>query len=103
MKKPVKILLIVLAVFVALSVVKNAVAQSVLTSALSRAAHVPVRVGGVSLSFISASIRIKNVQVHNPSGFSDKTMVDVPQVYIDFEPGELLKGRAQFKEVRLEL
>ena len=103
MKKAVKMVVIGLVALVVLSVVKNSIFQSILTSALSGAAHVPVRVGSVDLSFLSASIRLKNLQVHNPSGFHEPLMIDIPQVFIDFEPGELFQGRAHFKEVRLEL
>ena len=103
MKKAIQIVVIVIVALVALSVFKNAVAQSILTSTLSNVAHVPVRVGSVNISFISASIRLKNLQVHNPSGFPESLMVDMPQIFIDFEPSELFHGRARFKEVRLDL
>jgi uncharacterized protein involved in outer membrane biogenesis len=103
MKKAVKIVVIGVLALVVLGVIKNSIFQSVLTSVLSGAAHVPVRVGSVDLSFLSASIRLKNLQVHNPSGFPGRLMIDVPQVFIDFEPAELFQGRAHFKEVRLEL
>lgn len=103
MKKPVKILLFAVVVIFGLSVAKNGITQAILTSALSGAAHVPVKIGGVNLSFLSASIRLKDINVHNPSGFKDRWMAQIPQVFIDFEPGELFQGRAHFKEVRLDL
>lgn len=103
MKKPIKILLFTVVIVFGLSVVKNGITQTILTSALSGAAHVPVKIGSVDLSFLSASIRLKDINVYNPSGFKDKRMAQIPQVFIDFEPGELFQGRAHFKEVRLDL
>ncbi len=90
-------------IVVGLSVAKNGLTQAILTSAVSKAAHVPVRIGGVNLSFLSASIRIKNLQLSNPAGFPERLMVDVPQIFIDFDPGALFKGRAHFEEVKLDL
>ncbi len=103
MKKPVQILLIVIAALFVLGIVKNGIASTAISSAISQATHVPVKIGGVNLSFLKASIQIKNLTIDNPSGFSDRRMVDIPKIFIDFEPGELFKGRAHFKEVRLEL
>ena len=103
MNKIVKFVVLAIVIVLALGFFKNGLAQSVLTGTLSNVAHVPVRVGSVDLSFFSASIRIKNMEVHNPHGFSEKRMASIPQIFIDFEPGELFKGRAYFKEVRLDL
>ena len=103
MNKIVKNIILAVVVVLALGFFKNGLAQSILTGTMSSVAHVPVRIGGVDLSFLSASIRIKNLEVHNPSGFSDKLMASIPQIFIDFEPSELFKGRAHFKEVRLDL
>ena len=103
MKKPIQIAIAVLVGLIGLSVAKNALTQTILTSTLSSVAHVPVRIGSVNLSFLSASIRLRNLQMHNPSGFSERLMIDIPQIYIDFEPSELFHGRARFKEVRLDL
>ncbi len=103
MKKIGKIVLWVVVGFVVLGIVKNGIIQSVLTSAISKAAHVPAKIGSVNLSFPSASIRIKNFQLANPSGFPEKVMVDIPQVFIDFDPAALMKGQAHFEEVRLDM
>jgi uncharacterized protein involved in outer membrane biogenesis len=103
MKKPVKVLLIVVACLFVLSLLKNAIAQGAMAGAISHAAHVPVKIGSVNVSLLSSSIRIKNFRLYNPKGFPEKLMVDVPMIFVDFELPELFKGRARFKEVTLDL
>ena len=103
MKKIIKVTVWVVVLILVLGIAKNAIAKAVLSSAVSTAARVPVRIGSVNLSFLSASIRIKNFKLSNPSGYPEKIMVDIPQIFIDFDPGALLKGRAHFEEVRLEI
>ena len=103
MNKIIKVVLWVVVVFVVLGVAKNGLTQAVLTSAVSGAAHVPAKIGSVNLSFMSASIRIKNFKLANPSGFPEKVMVDIPQIFIDFDPAALMKGQAHFEEVRLDM
>ena len=103
MKKLLKLAAIIVAVFLVLGVVKNGIAQTILTSTLSSVMHVPVKVGSVDLGILSASGRIKNLKVYNPAGFPDRLMLHIPQIFIDLEPGELFQGRAHFKAVKLEL
>jgi uncharacterized protein involved in outer membrane biogenesis len=104
MNKPiVKILVIIVVVVVGLGIAKNALTQIVLSSAISKAAHVPVKIGGVNLSLLSASLRIKNLKVSNPSGYPEKVMMDVPQIFVDFDPKALSQGKAHFEEVNLDL
>ena len=103
MNKFIRPIICVVVILLVLGVAKNGVAQAVLSSAVSGAAHVPARIGSVNLSFLSASIRIKNFQLANPAGFPEKLMVDIPQIFIDFDPGALFKGQAHFEEVRLDL
>src|SRR3989338_394997 len=103
MNKTLKILVIVLASLIVLSVMKNAIFQSILTGALSKATHVPVRIGSTSIRFISGVINLRNIRVYNPKGFPEKLMLDAPQVAIDFDPPAFFKGQLHFEEVRLNL
>ena len=103
MKQIAKILILIVVVFVVLSAVKNTIAQTLISGAISNAAHVPVQIGSTNVRLLSASIDIKKLRVYNPSGFSDKLMMDMPQIFIDFDPSALFKGQAHFKEVKLDL
>jgi hypothetical protein len=103
MKRAVKIVVLAAVVLVVLGAIKNTIAQTVLTTTLSNVAHVPVKIGSTRVSFMSASIEVKNLRVYNPAGFPDKLMLDVPQVFIEFDPPALSKGQAHFKTVKLDL
>lgn len=103
MKKTVKILAIVIAVFFLLGALKNIIAKNMITGTLSAVSHVPVKADGVNLSFFAASIRVKGLKVYNPSGFPEKLMASIPEIFIDFEPNDLFKGRGHFKNVKLNL
>ena len=103
MKKTVRMIALVAAALVFLSVAKNALTQTVLTSALSGVTHVPVKIGGVNLSLLSASLRVENLRVHNPSGYPEKLMAEIPEIAFDLEPADAFKGRIHFKEAVLNL
>ena len=103
MKPIVKTIVLIAVVLIVLSVVKNTVAQTVISGTLSRVAHVPVKIGSTRVGFLTSTIDIKKLRMYNPSGFQDKLMIDIPQIYIAFDPPALFKGQAHFKEVKLDL
>ena len=103
MNKAVKTVVLIVVVLAVLSTVKNTIAQTILSSTLSNVAHVPVQIGSTHVGLLSAKIDIKKLRVYNPSGFPDKLMIDMPQIFIHFDPPALFKGQAHFKEVKLDL
>ncbi|MGH7198456.1 MAG: AsmA family protein [Candidatus Omnitrophota bacterium] len=103
MNNKIKILIIVIAAFIAFSFVKNTFFQTAIGAALSKAAHVPVSIGSTSVRFLTSSIHLKNIKFRNPKGFPGSLMVDIQEVFIDFDPGALFKGQAHFEEVKLNL
>jgi len=52
---------------------------------------------------IGALLRREGLCVLNPPGFHDSTMMDLPEIYVDYDLGALLKGKARLEEVRLNL
>ncbi len=103
MNKIIKIVILVVAIFIGLSVVKNGFTQAVLGGALSKAAHVPVHIGSTHVQLISTTIDLKNIKIENPSSFPEKIMLDAPEVYISFDLPGLFKGVTHFREVKLNL
>lgn len=103
MKHVIKIIVVALAVLLVLSLVKNGAADALMETALSKAARVPVRISGTSISFLKASIKLSGVKFLNPRGFHERHMLTIGKVLVDFDPSALWKGRVHFEEVRFEL
>jgi len=101
--KKVKFLIIVLVILFVGSVVKNGIFQSILGSALSKAAHVPVRIGSTQVRFLSSGITLKGIKVYNPRSFPERLMVDAPLVSISFDPAALFKHQLHFKDMKLNV
>ena len=103
MNKIIKIVIVALAIFVGLGVVKNGFTQMVLSGALSKAAHVPVHIGSTHVQLLATTIDLKNIRINNPRSFPEKLMLSAPEVYISFDLPGLFKGLAHFREVKLNL
>lgn len=103
MKKIAIVVVSLVVAFLVLTVMKNGLIQTVLGASLSSAAHVPVRIGGTDARLLSGFISLSGISIDNPRGFPERRMVVIPRLTIDLEPASLLKNRAHFEEVRLDL
>ena len=102
MKKPIKILVICLLVVFSVILLRDPILKVTIEQVVKGVAGVSLRMQSFQLGLVKAVINIKGIKVYNPRGFKDKIMVDIPEVYINFNPGAL-PGLAHFEEVRMHL
>ena len=103
MNKKVKILIIVLVILFVGSIVKNSLFQSVLAGALSKATHVPVRIGSTNLGILSGKLTLRGIRIYNPKSFPEKLMLDAPLVAVHLDSSALFQRRLHFKDVKLNV
>ena len=103
MKKPVKIILIIVAVLFVLNILKNGIIQFALGSGISAGAHVSASIGSTNAHLLGGNIRLKNFRLKNPWGFSGPAMVDAPLIFIDFDLGSIGKQKLHFREIEVHL
>ncbi len=103
MKKAGLIVFLIFAVFFTLAVGKNVFVKSMLDRGLSKAAHVPVSIGGARVELRNAKIALTDLKIQNPRSFPEKMMLYAPEIAIDFDPKAFWSGKTHFEEVRLDL
>lgn len=62
-----------------------------------------LKIQNLDIGILKPVISIKGLELYNPSSFPEKTMVDIPEVYVEYNLAELIKGKAHLKEVRFQL
>ncbi len=103
MNKPVKIIIIVLAVFIGLGIVKDQIIKAAVQAGASRVLGTYVRVGGLSFGVLRPSVRVRAFKIDNPQGFPKGIMLDITEVGVDYDLPALLAGRLHFPLVILDL
>ena len=101
--KKIKFIVSVIAVFLFLGFAKNMIVQAAIAGSISAAAHVPVEISKTSAMLSSSSIRLGGFRALNPNGFPEKVMLDVPSIWVQYDPPSFFKGQAHFKEVGIDL
>ena len=57
----------------------------------------------MNVGVFKSLIGINELQLYNPSGFEDDLMMDLPEIYVDYNLGAIMGGKAHLEEVRLNL
>ncbi|MDD3087634.1 MAG: AsmA family protein [Candidatus Omnitrophica bacterium] len=103
MKKLFKILVIIFAVIIGLLFAKNIIAKVIVEQGVGFATGLKLRVSGFQVGIFKSRINIDNLKLYNPKGFEDKVMVDIPNIYVDYDLPSIFKGKVHLRDVRLNL
>lgn len=68
------------------------------SSALTKLTGTRAEVGSLKLNLIKGNLKLKNINIHQPEGFGDGTMMSASELNINFDPGSLFE-----KEIQVEL
>jgi len=90
-------------VLVVLAVAKNVVAKVAIESGVSVVMGTPLSMKHFSFSILNSDVHIKDLRLQNPKGFEEKNMITMPEIYVDYVLGSILKGAPHVQEMRINL
>jgi hypothetical protein len=94
---------IVLAILIALFFGKNVIIKASVTAGVRAMTGLKLSIRSMDIDIFKTLIGIKGLQLYNPSGFVDELMIDLSEIYVDYDLGAFMKGRTHLEEVRLNL
>jgi uncharacterized protein involved in outer membrane biogenesis len=62
-----------------------------------------LNIGGMNVGILKPIVDIKNLKLLNPANFPDRTMVDMPEIYVNYDLPAIISGKIHLPEVRLTL
>lgn len=92
----------VAAVF-AIGLAKDMIIKGVVEGAVRQKTGFPLNIKSFRLGVLRSFVDIRGLELRNPSKFSERHMIDAPEIYVDYKIGSFLKGRAHFEEIRLSV
>ena len=103
MKKPLVIVLsIVVALFI-LAVVKDLVIKISVEKGIEVVTGLKVGMRHLSVGIIRPVVDIKGLKVYNGGAFEEKVMVEMPQIYVDYDLAAILGGKIHLRKLYLNL
>ncbi|MDP3723500.1 MAG: hypothetical protein Q8R91_08400 [Candidatus Omnitrophota bacterium] len=95
-------LVIVLAIAL-IFLAKNVIVRFAVTSGVKALTGLRLSIRDIDVGWLNTRLGVTGLRVLNPTGFHDAVMVDVPELYIDYDLGAFLKGQTHLEEIRLDL
>lgn len=97
------IIIIVLAVAIVFSAAKNTVARLSVEKGVEVVTGLRLKMRSLSIGVITTNVDIEDMRLFNPPAFEDRVMLDMPEIYVDYDLPAILKGKVHLPEARINL
>jgi hypothetical protein len=103
MNKRWMVVAIVIAALVAVSVIKDLAIKTAVEAGAEIVTGLKLTMSGFNAGIARSIVSIKGLKLHNPKGFPDPVMIDMPEIYVDYDLPAMLRGEIHLKEARINL
>ncbi|MEA3489961.1 MAG: hypothetical protein U9R44_06465 [Candidatus Omnitrophota bacterium] len=103
MNKWMYLLIGVLAVLLALSAVKDNMIKFSVEKVVQGVTGLKLSISGMEVGIFSGIIDIKGLKLHNPRGFKDRLMLDMPEIYVHYDLPAFFRGKIHFKDMKINM
>jgi len=100
-KLMIAVLIIVLLVAGGVFFGRNILARLIIVKGIKQACGLKVEISGIDIRL--PSVRISGLKVYNPSDFRDRVMLDIPEIYVDFDLPGFFKNKVYLHKLRLDI
>jgi hypothetical protein len=84
-------------------VFKNPLLKTVARWNIKSSTGLDSSIGHFDLDLTGSRLRITGFRIYNNPAFGSSLLVDIPELYLQFDPQEASQGKLRFKEIRFNL
>lgn len=103
MKKQAKIVVGILVALIVISFAKDIIIKIAVEKGVQAVTGLPLKMKGFKIGIIRTLVDIKGLKLYNPKGYTDKVMLDMPEIYVDYHLLPIFKGKVHLQEMRIDL
>ena len=103
MKKLGIIIAVLLVVVLVLSVGKNIIAKTAVEKGVELVTGLKLRISKLNIGVINTLVGIKDLTLYNPKGYKDRVMVNMPEIYVDYDLGAIIGGNIHLNDIKINL
>jgi len=103
MKKPVIVLIAILAVIAVISLAKDLIIKTTVEKGVEIVTGLPLKMQSFKVGVIRTLVGIKGLKVYNPKGFEDKVMLSMPEVLVDYNLSSIIGGKIHLSNMKINM
>jgi AsmA family len=96
-------LAVLLVLIIVIAVGRNMIVKVAVTAGVKAVTGLDMKIDSMNIGIAHTFLGIKGLVLYNPPAFEDKVMMDLPEIYVAYDLGDLLKKKVHLSEVRLDL
>lgn len=96
-------LFIVAGVVVVGLIAKDIILKAAVEKGVGIVTGLKLNMRSLHVGILKPVVAIKELSLFNPPGFVDKTMIEMPEIYVDYDLPAIIGGKIHLSEVRLAL
>jgi uncharacterized protein involved in outer membrane biogenesis len=104
MKKLMSFILVFFVIFLVLILLgKNLIAKNAVKGGVKAVTGLEMDIEKMDVGVLNTLIGINRMKLYNPPDYTDRVMIDMPEIYVDYNLSAFLEGKAHLEEVRIDL
>jgi len=92
-----------LALFIVFAVAKNIIVKTAITAGVKTMTGLKLDIESMNIGVLKTLVGIKGLKLYNPPQFEDALMVDLPEIYVDYDLKSFFDKKVHLEEVRLDM
>lgn len=82
---------------------RNFIARKSVEVGAEKMTGFPLTIGSVNVALFSSKLDVRDIKLQNPPEFSERTFVEIPQLYIDYRLGSMLGGTPHINDMLVDI
>ncbi|MBU0684145.1 MAG: hypothetical protein KJ864_07660, partial [Candidatus Omnitrophica bacterium] len=103
MKKAIRILTYTALIVVVISLSKDVIIQVVVEHIVRSVTGLQLKMSKFRLGIVKPVLEISNLRIYNPRGYHDRIMLDMPEVYVNYDLVAIFKKKVHLLEMKINL
>ena len=96
-----KFLIGFLAVAAVLFLAKGAIAKMAVSGGVRAVTGLKLEIRSLAVGIFRSRVHAQGIKLHNPAGFPDPVMADLPELYVDYDLPAFFTGKTHLRELRV--
>jgi len=103
MKKLLTFVAVIFLILVGLLFAKNIIAKVAIEKGVQAVTGLELKMSKFDFSLLKTHVGINELQLFNPPEYSDRVMLDMPEIFVNYNLSDLFKGKVHVEDFRLHL
>jgi hypothetical protein len=96
-------MIVILILIVVIFLAKNFIVKTTIVSGIKAITGLGLTAKSMQVGIFKSRLDIEELKIFNSADFTEKLMLDMPKIYLDYDLLSFLKGKVHLKELKLNL